>query len=56
MESELDRGVEHEFAIRMGSKEVGRQLFHASNMCIIVVPASMYSVMFLSLGVAANCT
>ena len=55
VKSELDRGVDKELATRMGSKEVGRQLFHASNMCISVVPASMYSVMLLSLGVAANC-
>jgi hypothetical protein len=54
--SELDRGVEHELAIRTASKEAGRQLFHTSNMFISVVPASMYPVMFLSLGVAANCT
>lgn len=54
--SEFDCGVENEPATRMGSKETGRQRFQASNIRINVAPASMYSVMLCSLGVAANCT
>jgi hypothetical protein len=56
VEPELYRGDEHELAMCMGSKEVGRQLFHAFKLFIRVVPASMYSVMCLFLVVAANCT